>query len=103
VSWPLARDVELPVIELNIRWDRADLMLPTLIEVARRHEKVLYDPQNDKIHLPPRLVEEHLTPRERVYTALDAPAEEDVQIPFRVSTGQVLWPDRTGSAGPARC
>jgi hypothetical protein len=54
-SWPLAREVELPIIELNIRWDYADVMLPALIEIASRHEIVLYDPQRDEVHLPPRL------------------------------------------------
>jgi hypothetical protein len=54
-SWPLARDEDLPVVELNIRWDHATGLLPTLIEIAQRHEVVLYDPQNGTVHLPPRL------------------------------------------------
>lgn len=54
-SWPLAQEVELPVIEVNIRWEYAAVMLPALIDVAGRHEIVLYDPQGDEVHLPPRL------------------------------------------------
>jgi hypothetical protein len=54
-SWPLAREAELPVIKVNIRWEHADVMLPALIEIANRHEIALYDPQKDEVHLPPRL------------------------------------------------
>lgn len=54
-SWPLTHEGGPPVIELNIRWDHADLMFPALIEIAGRHEIVLYDPQRDDVHLPPRL------------------------------------------------
>jgi hypothetical protein len=54
-SWPLARDAEPPAIEVNIMWDHAATMLPALIDVARRHEIVLYDPQQGQLHLPPRL------------------------------------------------
>lgn len=54
-SWPLAHEVELPIIEVNIRWEYADVMLPALIDVAGCHEIVLYDPQGDEVHLPPRL------------------------------------------------
>ncbi|GIH05313.1 hypothetical protein Rhe02_33800 [Rhizocola hellebori] len=54
-SWPLVGDEELPVIELNIVWDHAAAMLSTLIEIAQRHDLVLYDPQSGTIHLPPRL------------------------------------------------
>ncbi len=54
-SWPLARAMELPVIELNIGWNHAATMLSVLIDVAQRHDIVLYDPQTDEIHFPPRL------------------------------------------------
>jgi hypothetical protein len=54
-SWPLAREVELPVVAVNIRWDFAASMLPALIEIAGRHEIVLYDPQEAEFHLPSRL------------------------------------------------
>ncbi len=54
-SWPLAGDSAPPVIEVNIRWEHASVMLPALLEIAERHEIVLYDPQQDEIHLPPRL------------------------------------------------
>jgi hypothetical protein len=54
-SWPLAGETDLPVIELNIRWDHAGIMLRALIEIADRHEIALYDPQEDELHLPPRL------------------------------------------------
>lgn len=54
-SWPLAGDVGLPVIELNIRWDHAKEMLPALVEIADRCGVVLYDPQEDQLHLPSRL------------------------------------------------
>lgn len=54
-SWPLALEEEPSVIELNIRWDYAGAILPALIDIAGRHEIVLYDPQGDEVHLPPRL------------------------------------------------
>jgi len=54
-SWPLAGEVELPVVELNIRWSHAGSMLPALVEIAGRHGIILYDPQADELHLPPRL------------------------------------------------
>jgi hypothetical protein len=54
-SWPLAQELELPAVELNIGWEHAATMLPPLIEIASRHEIVLFDPQTDNLHLPPRL------------------------------------------------
>lgn len=53
--WPLAQEVEPPVIEVNIRWDHVAGVLPDLLEIASRHGIVLYDPQEDEVHLPPRL------------------------------------------------
>jgi hypothetical protein len=54
-SWPLARELERPVIELNIQWEYATAMFEALTEIAGRHGIVLFDPQTGKVHLPPRL------------------------------------------------
>jgi hypothetical protein len=54
-SWPLARETAPPVIEVNIQWEHAKVMLPALIEIAGRHGIVLFDPQTSEVHLPARL------------------------------------------------
>jgi hypothetical protein len=43
------------VVGINIRWEYAQVILPALIDVAVRHQIVLYDPQKDEIPLPTRL------------------------------------------------
>ncbi|MBB2940381.1 hypothetical protein FB565_000085 [Actinoplanes lutulentus] len=55
-SWPLADETGPSVIEINIQHEFADDMVPTLIEIAGRHGIVLYDPQQDELHLPARLL-----------------------------------------------
>ena len=55
-SWPLADQTASSVIEINIQNEYADDMLPALVEIAGRHSIVLYDPQEDELHLPARLM-----------------------------------------------
>jgi hypothetical protein len=54
-SWPVAREAEPPVIEINIVWSHAATMLAAFIDIAQRYEVVLYDPQTGKLCLPARL------------------------------------------------
>ena len=56
-SWPLADETGSSVIEINIQHEYADDMLPALLEIAGRHGIVLYDPREDELHLPARLIQ----------------------------------------------
>ena len=40
------------VIEISIRWHAPDEALDTIVELARKHQLVLYDPQGPAIHSP---------------------------------------------------
>jgi hypothetical protein len=40
------------VIELNIRWRAPDAMVDTMVELARKHQLVMYDPQGPSLHSP---------------------------------------------------
>ena len=41
------------VLTLDIRWGADDGVLDTILELAREHELVFYDPQGPDIHCPP--------------------------------------------------
>ena len=40
------------VIEISIRWHAPDAALETIVELARKYELVLYDPQGPSLHSP---------------------------------------------------
>ena len=40
------------MIELNIRWRAPDAMVDTMVELARKHQLVMYDPQGPSLHSP---------------------------------------------------
>jgi hypothetical protein len=40
---------------LTIKWSRAEDMAQAVLALAANHELVVFDPQDDEVHLPPRM------------------------------------------------
>jgi hypothetical protein len=50
--WSVTPERSDRVIELNIRWRAPDAMVDTMVELARKYQLVLYDPQGPTLHSP---------------------------------------------------
>jgi len=50
--WSVTPERSDRVIELNIRWRAPDAMVDTMVELARKHQLVMYDPQGPTLHSP---------------------------------------------------
>jgi hypothetical protein len=50
--WSVTPERSDRVIELNIRWGAPDAMIDTMVELARKHQLVMYDPQGPTLHSP---------------------------------------------------
>ena len=59
-SWPIPDSDRL--IELNIRWSADNKVIDVIVNLAREHGLVLYDPQGPDVHLPNEPVESGPTP-----------------------------------------
>ena len=52
IPWSETPERSDRVIEISIRWSAPDEALDTIVELARKYDLVLYDPQGPAIHSP---------------------------------------------------
>jgi hypothetical protein len=50
--WAASPDASARLVALSLRWSAADEDLDTIVELARKYDLVLYDPQGPSFHSP---------------------------------------------------
>ena len=58
VPWADSPEGSNRLVWLSIRWSASDEDLDTIVDLARKHDLVLYDPQGPSFHSPPHENEE---------------------------------------------